>query len=345
MGYYKTFFSEISFWLDNPTRNWSGMGSVSNRFEAGFHAVSRLNRILENAPRDVGGPIAFRITPNRLDNLRIRRLILKTFVDSIHYEIAERVDMPFAKSLEHVMETVYDLKPENFRVRKDGLFASSGQSLKTLLLSITADEEIRKAFLEQIEMLEDSEPDYSMQVAIAEAKYWIAEFEKAEDIHLLAQDFIDKNERDWPSKTPEERKALLQEYAISAGEVMDNPKWYDFFGFHKPIVRAVAWISEDPNAGGSTTAYGYTYAQSRNGIVYLNDSFGTGDPAEFDMHKALNTVTHETRHQYQAAADVDTTRYNTPESLSEAWFNSKYKDYWKKPIEVDARAFAGLATI
>ena len=97
-----------------------------------------------------------------------------------------------------------------------------------------------------------------------------------------------------------------------------------------------------PNNPPTSLKWGYTYPTNKDGIAYMNDAFGSGDPKVFDINNMLNTLTHEVRHQYQQQAATDTGRFGS-ESIAGLWDMSKQGTvYHLMPIEIDARAFAAL---
>lgn len=345
MGTYNTLSSSLAKWIDPPALKWNGMGTLSNNFEIGLDVANSINNILAGAPSDVGGLIVIDIRRNELEDLRSRRLDLKKFADGIHYEVAELIDVPFSLSLEVLMQDVYDLSPKDFRTESNLLMFETGASLESLLLNTFTNSTLKNDYINQVKMLDEDVPVQDFKDTIQDAKYWQKEFEKADEIHLIADEFFAEHDATWENKTKDEKKELLNEYCIEIGRVMDEKKWSELFRGNQ-IGQQLYWISEDINGNTASTAYGFTYPESCDGKVYISDSFGIGGSPEYDLEKVLNTVTHETRHQFQAFAVDNSDRYDLPIELQTNWtmkYNKAIK-YWFKPIEIDARAFAALAT-
>jgi hypothetical protein len=101
----------------------------------------------------------------------------------------------------------------------------------------------------------------------------------------------------------------------------------------------------------------------RDGVVYVNPQYGE-DSMEFSLDHAISSVTHESRHQYQQAVVMNengivpvpndlpaiTPPTDIPSSLPTEWGDQRGYDstatagiYWDHPMELDARAFAGLS--
>ncbi len=272
-------------------------------------------------------------------------MTLKNFTDSIHYEVAELIDIPFTQRLEPIMQAAYDLSPKEFRTSKPLLgFIPWGSSLEEILFGAINEAGLKDDFnlKEKTKLLNEDTPSQNLSDAIYDAKFWAKEFDKAHEAQKLSEEFLAKNEKDWETKTPDEKQKLLEEYAIQLGEIYGEGKK------GTPIVTSVMWSSQDTDsrAGKMKNAWGYTYSfdNPRTGVIFIKDTYGINDPVSNDIHHALNTVTHEARHQYQSAAFDDPSGYGTPADISTDWQDWS-KNYWVRPMEIDARAMSAYVTI
>lgn len=341
MGFFSDLVSDMSSWIDPPARQWNSVGGQNDNLEYALAAAQDANSLLSTARPEVGSTIPLAISNADLEEIRRRRIICKTFTDGIHYEVAELVDEPFSLALEPVINAVYDLNPKDFKVKR-GIFGwGKADTLEDLLIDTIQDTSLKEAFEKQCKNLDEDEVSAGLKEALKEAKFWEKEFEKAREIEAIAQTFYDKYSAQWDSMTQAEQIDALKKYSTQISDIMDARKWYE--PFRKHIVFDVQWATQDTYGSGSSGAYGYTYS-SQPGIIYINDSFGTGNPPQFDLQKLINTVTHETRHQYQTEAVNNPDRFNVPTNMQTDW-SSRPIDYWTRPIEIDARAFAGMAAI
>ncbi len=336
----KSFVSNQDKWVD-LSRNWSASYPIED-FLPGVIAVDDVNRILNNAPSDVGGSIRFGVTRNEVEDLINRRQISLNFSSSIHYEAAQLVDTPYTKKVNVVMEDFYELDPKDFRTEKPFLWIERGDSLEELLVETINDSVAKKSYKALVKTLNNDKPDASLKDIIEDANYWAAEFAKAVDARELADDFITEHSKKWDSYSGDEKLEALNDYAGELGDLFDKNRWYDFLSGRDDLITEVRWFTDDPNYSPSD-AYGYTYSTRADGIVYLNDNFKNSIDSIYDLSKVVTTVTHECQHQYQGHA-VSEDRFNLPSDLTKTWTfdQKKYPDYWTRPWEIDARAWAGF---
>lgn len=223
------------------------------------------------------------------------------------------------------------------------MFFKSGSSLQNLLLEMVDGEALRQSYEAMIAELDTDEPSETFVEEIETANYWSVQFEKAATIRDIANEFLEKHEDEWENYSADEKITRLNEYAHQIGDVLDEKRWYDFCENTNTVV-AVRWNVDAPNYSASV-AYGYTYPEARDGYVYINSDAVT-DTDQYTLPFVLDTVTHETRHQYQGQAHHSPGRFNLPEDCQTEWFDwNKYKKYWIRPWEIDARAFAALTQV
>ncbi|WP_455717534.1 hypothetical protein [Anaerosporobacter sp.] len=339
----KSLVSDSNIWIDIAGA-WSRCSKEpSENFSEGLRAVDTINNILGNAPSDVGGTINLGVTINEVNELLIKWDQVQNFTNSIHYEIAEIVDLPYTKKANQVMEDVYNLSPQDFRTEENILIWERGESLEELLVKIITDSTAKASYEALVNLLDNDIPDAKFEEIMKDTHYWLVEFEKNHKIREYAAEFIKKHQSKWDSYSHKEKIKLLNDYAVEIGKCMDNEKWYDFFTGHK-IVTSVEYATSDPHYDPTSTAYGYTYAQSKDGKIYISDKYGNSSDPLYNLPSVVTTVTHEARHQYQGQAYDDPKRYNLPNYEQTEWFDRiNHPGYWLRPWEIDARAYSGLS--
>lgn len=87
-----------------------------------------------------------------------------------------------------------------------------------------------------------------------------------------------------------------------------------------------------------------------NGTIDINYRFVSEPTKNYSIDKVIDTLTHETRHQYQRDAWNNPPKYGLPEGLRQEWDNSRYvestgiyEDYYRQEVERDARGFAAVS--
>ena len=346
MGVYDTLISNLNYWIRPPAENWGILIFPLMHFREAQPTYERINAILAGAPNsiDIGGEIDITLTSGEIEELSEAQHTIKMFLDSIHYEIAELVDIPFAQALEPVMEEAYQLSPRDFRTRSNFLGIQRGSSLEDLIVATITDEDLRRDFAEKTRNLDEDVPSQNLLDILNEARFWAREFENASAIREIQEAFINDHAAQWDNLSGDERLALMNEYAIAVGRVMDKRGFWDWFRGN-PIAREVRWFSQDPNDPNLPPGIilGYIHPVG-DGIIYMHDAFAVGDLSIFDLNQALNTLTHEVRHQYHIQAVNDSKRFNSASVVSIWDLDNQGEDYWIRPIEIDARAFAALST-
>jgi hypothetical protein len=152
--------------------------------------------------------------------------------------------------------------------------------------------------------------------------------EKASDV--MAEVFDEKTLREWGTMSMEMREAKLSEYYSKLGEALG--------------IDAKGVIIEDCAATVGAGVLGYNSGDGYLHIDYRN----LEDPSK--LLDVLNTTTHEARHQLQAEAIADPSRFPeiSPGLIAEWEHNMRnydngafgYESYYNQAVEADARAFA-----
>lgn len=317
------------------------------RYMDAVREIERTNEILRNAPADVGGTVAFYKSMVDAESVYSQWQELYKFANGIHYEVAELIDIPFVQKLQPIVEDLYNLNPKDFRTKKDFLFIPRGSSLEDVLIDMVENEELKKSYQTMIEDLDYDEIDSSLLETMEIADYWAQQFEEAAQIRVIAKQYTDLYEEGWKELTADEKLVILNNYALEIGEVLDEKRWYEFWG-HKPIVVSVDWDVNDPNYNikdneNEDEVAGYSAPLSRNGCIYINYEAKENESL-YDFSFLLDIVTHETRHLYQGQAKLDMEKFGLPNIIGNEWnFVIKTEDdYWLRKWEVDARAFAAI---
>lgn len=146
----------------------------------------------------------------------------------------------------------------------------------------------------------------------------------------MAEVFDEETLEQWGTMSNEEREEKLTEYYNKLGEALN--------------IDAKGVIIEDCSQTVGEGVLGYNSGDGYLHIDYRN----LEDPSK--LIDVLNTTTHEARHQLQAEAIADPSKYPelSPGLISEWEHNMQnydsgqfgYEGYYNQGVEVDARAFA-----
>lgn len=321
-------------WAFPLNDNWSS-GALDNKNTNGYDALLEINNVLNTAPGDIGGAIYSGPSLDEISQLNERRLLMKSFTDAIHYEVAERIDIPFAQQTQPIAEGLYDLSPSNFKTDDKFLFFSTGKTLKSLLLDTIEDAGLKKSFKAQLLRLDkDSVSDNPSLVDNFKASaFWANELENSRVVMELTREFMQVNEGAWESYSPDVQKALLDNFATEIA-----------------VAMGAKTVPIDVNFNPATSGFG---TASPGGTINLNVQFQTGDNPSFAFVKMVNTVIHETRHEYQFDVNNNPKFYGVTNGIKDSMDIGKYLSpnkssvsrqmYYEQPMEIDARAFGGLA--
>lgn len=322
-------------WAYPVNNNWS-RGSLVENNTSGYNSLQEINNVLGSAPSDVGGQISSGPTLTEIDTLNERRVLMKSFTDAIHYEVAERIDVPFSQQVQPIVEGLYELSPESFKTDDKFLWIfPAGKSLQNLLLGTIEDPDLKKSFKEQLELLdEDSVSDNPSLVDNFKASdFWAREFENTRVVMELTRDFMQVHEGQWETYAPDKQKTLLEKFATDIATAMG--------GQTIPIT-----VNFDSSMNGFGSA-------SPGGTIKINEEFRTGENPSYAFVKMINTVVHETRHEYQYDVNNNPDLYGATSSIKDGMDINLYQNtnnpgvtfqmYYEQPMEIDARAIGGLA--
>jgi hypothetical protein len=321
-------------------------GNYADIVSVHFDAAYKVSIEAENLVSSLGnvGPLNLNINMNEIGYLHERRRELLSFCNSINYEVAELIDVPFGKDISEIIEDAYHLNPKDITVKTTGIFGIQNSiNLASVMSKAIDDSELQKDFNAKVSDLNKDKIEDTLEDEIKNVLFWEKEYHKAEQCKVAAQEVFTKEVRaNWNSYNDATKKKYIKRYAdkvsIIIGEGKDIVKKFkiekmDGFGYNSATKKTVA-ISDE-------------FLKPTNTIV-------TG----YDVDKIIETITHETRHQYQHVSSdssilniLNVNKYKASDSVVTDWSlpykspGAKYKyiDYWKQPVENDARGFAALA--
>lgn len=281
------------------------------------------------------GSLSFSVKQSEIDKVHERRRKLLGFCNSIHYESSELIDIPFSKSVSEVLQGVYELDPKDIKVKRKGFLGISySKSFHSVMCPLITDKSLQQDFDDKVKLLNNDKPTDSLTDAVANVLFWDKEFQKANLCKELARNvFPDDIVENWDTLSEADKTELLLNYADGVNRIQ---------GEEVSIVDE--YTIENLN--------GFGYNQSSSEKVAIDDEFVkalTTQVTNYDLDKAIETITHETRHQYQHEATDDISEYETSDSVVIDWTKPyqvssvNYQLYWEQPVEADARAFAALA--
>lgn len=333
----RDFSSDINDWVA-IAKIWHyeyQLNRYMRNMAAGLEAVDESDATLASAPSGVGGQIsnALESTYKTLDE---HKLIMSDFVDSIHYEVAEYIDIPFTHAANTPMGDAYALNPKDFKINRTGFLGIPySDSLWDLISGMIDDSALKSDLKNKFNNLNNDKISNTLKNIVEDASYWANEFEKAGQIRDIQQEFLDKYETDWENMTPAEREEALNEYAKAIGVVMGNGN---------DIVGGMKVYNPDRNKTSETGRH--IPIIDWNNVRIAEDFLSSAS-----LKDALNLVTHECRHRQQSVESLSNpTTNNARENIWMVGFfdylnDNNYFGYWENPIEEDARAFAGLASV
>lgn len=330
--------STAQSWINcsNVLFNTIDFNNIEPLYDA-FDAAQRAVNTVTSAG-DIGS-LNLPVTRQGIESLNEKRRKLVSFCNAIHYEISELIDNPFSVRTAGILEASYDLDPKDFKVKTGKtLWWNKMTSLGDLMISTMTDEDLKSDFAKRVKALDEDKVSDTLKEAIKEARFWRGEFEKSNRCQEIATDvFTSKIRGQWSSITEARRKEIVEDYADRIGN--------ELFG------RGMI-IKYDSTGEGS---YGYaddgTMGIGRH--ISINPRFVTNPKKDYSIDNLIDTLTHESRHQYQDKARSSLfNSYDLPDSLKGQWKapyityapeKDNYFQYYNQEVERDARAFAGVS--
>lgn len=286
-----------------------------------------------NGAGDIGS-LEILLTMEEIEILNEKRRKIVYFANGIHYEIDELVDNPFSIAMGNIVEEAIGINPSDVSIFPEfaGVY-SEYTSLTALIRFSMTDEELKKDFEARANTLDNDIMSKELQQAVKEADYWQGEYQKATECGRIADAIFTQEVRDkWSKLTVDERMQYLETYRREIACVMGEGRD----------------VSETPMQY-TTSGYGLSYPGRSH--IDINPSFVNEPTGNYSLDKAIDTVTHETRHQYQNNIMLSNLKNpgktEVPDDLISGWdiqYDSKtdYDLYYESVKEIDARAFAAI---
>jgi len=318
-------------------------------FNTASTAVVRLNEALGLAeeavsavlPADNIGTLTLSITSKDIEDHNENRRKLVFFCNGIHYEVNELIDNPFSLRMSDAAEAAYALNPKDIKVTTGHiLFFPVRTSLMDLVSSTIDNEALKNDFVQKCKSLDQDKPSADLIDCIKEAYFWKDQYEIADRVKdMTAKTITDEVRSQWPNMTPDEREQVLTAYAIEVGAVYSD---YYASGLAAlfPGLFGSSLVSE------FTCDSEYLGESNGDGHIAINPDFRDNPVGNYSLDKVLDTINHETRHEFQAAAKNDPDKYRAPQSLIDDWSQpyipstSDFDAYYRQDVERDARGFA-----
>lgn len=315
----------------NCSNSWYNKISLNNvepLYNALQLAKSAINTVASTA--DIGS-LRISLTFDNIEELNAKRRKLASFCNAIHYEIDQMVDNPFSVSIAELLETAYKLNPSDFKVKTGTtLWWDNITSLKDLMKSTITDVKLKKDFDSKFRYLDKDKPSKDLKEAMKEARFWENEFEKSDQCQKEALALFTPDVRSkWITMSDKEKKKVIKDYVNQISNTLfekssTNVKYdADCFGISSGGFLGIdRYISIDPD-------------------------FIINSTKDFSVDYLIDTLTHETRHQYQDMVRRSPGKYGIPDSLKAEWelpyISDPYFPYYNQEVERDARAFAALS--
>jgi hypothetical protein len=252
------------------------------------------------------------------------------FCNSIHDEISQLIDNPFAIDISQTSQKAYDLNPSDIKIQAGSFLGIPlNISLTKIIKSSIIDEDLKKDFKNKYKKLDRDKPSTSLKDSIKNAYFWENEYEKSNECQKIAADiFTPKVCKEWPNLTENKKKDIIEQYVNKIGNIL---------GSGTQIVKEIKYDAD-----------GFGYA-SPNGTVSINDDFVTTSNKNYSVDKMIDTLTHETRHVYQFEVKDNPKKYGVSNITLKKWekpyvsSSKNYNKYYEQEVEKDARSFAALS--
>ena len=338
-------------WLELSQQWYWGGGAAQpsiNSLYAAFEAAQAAV-ILVAKHREIGS-LTLPITKAQLESHNEKRRKIVSFCNAIHYEASKLVDNPFSVKMSETAQKAYGLDPSDTKVKTGSFLGIDLTSSLTKLISSTyTDDKLKEDFKKKYKALDKDEPSSDLKEAMKAARFWDKEYEKAENCKKIAEEiFTDEVRKNWPNMTVEERQTIVNDYANRIGqELYGEGNWFEkLFGIQPSVVKAnqidyTTYVGPEDSFGSSS------YGERE---IKVNNFFISNPTRNFSVDKVIDTVTHETRHEYQAQVFHNPEKYGAPEDLVKNWDKAtyiparkNYTKYYLQPIEADAKSFAALS--
>jgi hypothetical protein len=280
------------------------------------------------------GTLSISLSEYDIDELNEKRRRLVSFCNAIHYEISQRVDNPFSTSIADLLEHSYDLDPSNFTVKTGTmLWWDERTSLWDLMKSTIIDEQLNNDFIAKFIELDIDRPYHDLREAIKEVRFWEGEFEKSEQCQAIADSVFTPQVREqWVDMSEKEKKDIIKNYVNQISNVL--------FG------KSRTKVDFDSDGFGHSNSGFWGFGRH----ISINPEFLEDSTGNYSIDKAIDTLTHEMRHQYQNYVKDNPEKYGISDSLLSEWkatyisSSNGYDDYYAQEVESDARGFAALSS-
>jgi len=304
---------------------------VDNLYNAWEEADKAVKKV--DSQRDIG-PLSLPVQMSELEELNEKRRRIVSFCNGIHYEISEKIDNPFSVAMSEQAEGTYSLNPKDIKVSTGKFLGwTTSTSLKDLVSSTITNKELKKDFQNKCKNLDKDKISGNLKNSIKEAKFWEIEFRKSEECKKIVYEVFTEDVRaNWKTMTEAERKKIIEDYVNKIGKVL--------YGKNKTTVKY------DTSSG-----FGY----SIDGLwryISIHPKFVSDPKGNYSIDKVIDTLTHETRHQYQYRVKSNPGKYRISDNLKKQWKEkyiesdpkkNNFFDYYNQEVERDARAFAALS--
>ncbi len=323
-----------SSWVDSSNKWYNSVSTYVDPLYDAFQEAENAMTIVANA-RDIGS-LSINLTFSEIEELNEKRRKFVSFCNGIHYEISQLVDNPFSVRISKLLDTAYALNPSDYKVKTGKiLWWDTMTSLKDLMSSTTIDKELKQDFVNRFQSLDKDEIPTDLKDVIKDAQFWEGEFKKSNQCQEIATQVFTKEIRaNWASMPYDEKKSVIETYVNQISKILFNES-------KTPIVY------DAPVYGESSYKKILIFTNRK---ISINPNFISDATANYCVDKIIDTLTHETRHQYQEMVKQNPKKYGISDSLKNEWnaayisYNQDYTKYYHQEIERDARSFAALSS-